>query len=282
METASIPIRLSLALIPVSSISVLAAESSRPHETTGAIETYTHASEPAWAGGCPGTGDCCESHVGLGCDDFSCCDAVCFVDDYCCIVSWDDDCATLAHSFCAALCAEGCGGTGDCCSAHLGRGCNDAFCCDLICTALPSCCNLLWTAACAELANVACAVCAPPFVCPQPGDCCTSRFFTGGCEREACCRTVCEFDEFCCDGEWDDICAQNARSSCQNVCDCPLFGNFGEDPSIDLRDAAAFQNCYSGADSAPVPAECACADYDGDGDADQVDLIYFIAKIAAP
>ena len=93
---------------------------------------------------------------------------------------------------------------------------------------------------------------------------------------------MCAIDAFCCTGEWDDVCARNARANCLNVCDCAVFGNFDAEPSIDLRDAAQFFNCFSGETSVPVPTACACADYDGDGDAGLGDFAVFEAAFDLP
>jgi hypothetical protein len=225
---------------------------------------------------CPGSGSCCVGHGGPGCDDIICCDNVCFADFFCCFV-WDSDCANLAETLCGSHCAGSCPSTGDCCTPHSGGGCGNELCCDLVCLHTPACCESGWTAACADLANQICDECKkePTFVCPQPGECCVESFFTKGCEREGCCETVCRIDDYCCNTEWDSVCANLAHNHCLNVCDCEEFGNFDEVEANDLRDAAAFQNCFSGSGSAPVPGACACADFDGDGDADLLDFAVF-------
>jgi len=175
-----------------------------------------------------------------------------------------------------------CPGTGGCCTSHSTPGCDDLLCCDVVCNRMPFCCEGLWSTACANIAVQVCGVCEPPFVCPQPGACCVGRMFSAGCERSGCCHTVCTFDSYCCTGEWDDICARKARENCLNVCACPSFGNFDADPAIDLRDAAAFLNCFSGDGSSPVPSSCACADYDGDGDADLQDFRVLTDLLQSP
>ena len=43
--------------------------------------------------------------------------------------------------------------TGDCFAAHAGAGCEDAFCCDIVCDAMtgdPTCCSNVWDNACAQ------------------------------------------------------------------------------------------------------------------------------------
>lgn len=231
---------------------------------------------------CPGSGSCCVGHGGPGCDNATCCENVCSAYFPCCLL-WDADCANLADILCGAVCAGSCPSTGDCCTAHSGGGCGNELCCDLVCLNMPACCETGWSAACAEFANQICDECEqePTFVCPQPGECCVESFFTMGCEREGCCETVCRIDDYCCNTEWDSVCTRYAIENCLNVCDCAEFGNFDDMESSDLRDAAAFSNCFSGIGSAPVPSECACADYDGDGDADLDDFKVF-AKMFEP
>lgn len=218
---------------------------------------------------CPGIGSCCVGHGNPGCNNSNCCNIVCDFDYFCCI-GWDMECASLAESMCLSMCAGSCPGEGDCCEAHSGGGCRGLICCDLVCLNMPACCETGWTAACVALASQICDGCdsTPKYNCPQPGDCCTGRSFSAGCERAACCQTVCALDPICCTTEWDDTCAHEADQHCHHVCDCESFGDFDANQVIDLRDAAAFQSCFSGDGSAPIPAICACADFDGDGDAD--------------
>jgi hypothetical protein len=104
------------------------------------------------------------------------------------------------------------------------------------------------------------------------GECCAFNF-TPGCDRKACCELVCiELgDEYCCRGKWDDLCAAKARNNCPNICVCNLFGDLNDDRAIDLKDIAAFQNCFASGGTA-VGDECACADHDADDDADLLDF----------
>jgi len=50
--------------------------------------------------GCPGIGACGEVHATGGCDDATCCSAVCGFDSSCCDVSWSADCVTAAVELC--------------------------------------------------------------------------------------------------------------------------------------------------------------------------------------
>lgn len=97
--------------------------------------------------------DCCESHMGVGCDDDTCETAICDADPYCCDTAWDQLCAAEAQGFCAT-CG---GGMGDCCEANGSQGCNDAACVYEICSngGMPvdqTCCTDEWTQACADAA----------------------------------------------------------------------------------------------------------------------------------
>jgi hypothetical protein len=59
--------------------------------------------------------------------------------------------------------------------------------------------------------------------CGEGGDCCAPNFGSVGCKDAECCETICTADPFCCETEWDDICADQALTGCA-VClvDCPL------------------------------------------------------------
>lgn len=60
--------------------------------------------------------------------------------------------------------------------------------------------------------------CPEPDVCgPGAGDCCAPHG-TPGCEDVACCQQVCAADPFCCENQWDGICASEAMQLCPGVC----------------------------------------------------------------
>ncbi len=52
-------------------------------------------------------GSCFSAHPSPGCDDVTCCDAVCAIDPTCCSLIWDADCGTLAADTCAQTAASG-------------------------------------------------------------------------------------------------------------------------------------------------------------------------------
>ena len=50
---------------------------------------------------------------------------------------------------------------------------------------------------------------------PGTGDCCVANG-TPFCEDSACCTQICAADAFCCDNQWDQICANAAVAGCTN------------------------------------------------------------------
>jgi hypothetical protein len=105
--------------------------------------------------------------------------------------------------------------TGDCFSDNGTPGCDDAACCDQVCTQDPYCCDIEWDDICAGEADClcgdGCAACGP-----GNGDC-SSANGTPGCDEEACCQAVCALDPYCCLFEWDDTCADEAVDTAE----CP-------------------------------------------------------------
>lgn len=177
---------------------------------------------------CPGLGDCCDPNGTPGCNDSSCCNLVCNLYPLCCSIGWDQGCADFAGTLCdAEACPAACPGAGDCCQAHDTPSCDDAFCCDLVCTQDAFCCDGVWTQGCADLADILCPdLCLPADPCPGQGDCCLAND-TIGCGDQACCETICAEDPFCCTGRWDSICANLADNLCVPLCSgfCPSSGN---------------------------------------------------------
>lgn len=102
---------------------------------------------------CPPSAHDCYTVGGPGCSDLDCCEAVCAVDASCCDIGWDAACVDEAHTLC-----DGCGDplAGSCFCAHPNTGCDDAACCDLVCTVDPFCCEVQWDGDCAGLANSFC------------------------------------------------------------------------------------------------------------------------------
>ena len=172
---------------------------------------------PVAAGCGPGTGGCCFANGTPGCEDPACCSLVCEADPFCCDTDWDGTCAAMAQANCACP-KDVCGpGSGTCCSANGSPGCEEPACCQTICAVDAYCCDTDWDNLCAEtaLGTPEC-TCAKGSCGPGHGSCCIANG-TPGCEDVACCQTVCASDPFCCDTDWDGLCADLA----QGQCDCP-------------------------------------------------------------
>jgi hypothetical protein len=101
----------------------------------------------------PGSGDCCSDNGTPGCDDVTCCEAVCAVDPFCCETSWDGICADEAADMCS-----GCSSS-DCCEANGTPGCDNQSCQDTVCAVDPFCCNIAWDSICAGEASDLCDIC---------------------------------------------------------------------------------------------------------------------------
>jgi hypothetical protein len=163
----------------------------------------------------PGAGNCCLANGTPGCADVTCCKTICVTDPFCCDLEWDGLCAVQAQQDCD--CSGGvCGpGNGNCCVANGTPGCADETCCNIVCGADPYCCDVEWDGQCTEQALGLCD-CSAGVCGPDNGNCCFANG-TPGCEDAACCNTVCGADPFCCDVEWDGLCAEQAAG----LCDCP-------------------------------------------------------------
>ena len=166
-------------------------------------------------GACPGDGDCCVENGTPGCDDVDCCEKVCALDPFCCEVAWDGMCARKANDECSVCDGGACPGDGDCCEANGTPGCDDATCCETVCSIDAFCCENEWDSICKDQAKELCDVCNDG-PCPGDGDCCDNNG-TPGCDDAVCCETVCAADPFCCDNAWDNLCKEQAKDLC-DVC----------------------------------------------------------------
>ncbi len=107
-------------------------------------------------------------------------------------------------------CGEGpCGdpNAGSCFTANGTPGCDDAAVCEPICAADPYCCDTAWDGVCCDATGQ----------CGDggggSGDCCISNG-SPGCEESECQALICGADAYCCDTEWDQICADAALANC--------------------------------------------------------------------
>jgi len=161
----------------------------------------------------PGCGDldaggCCEANNTTACDDAACCTTVCAQDPFCCDIQWDDQCAQQAVNVCQACIQCGSDSAGDCCEANDTPYCDDRQCCETVCAIDKFCCDIEWDGACADIAGEECDAC---LACgdPNAGDCCAPNG-TPACNDARCCASVCAVDPFCCEVQWDVLCAIQA------------------------------------------------------------------------
>ena len=108
-----------------------------------------------------------------------------------------------------------CGGPAveSCYLIHESPGCDNQACCETVCTSRPICCTAGWDVVCKEMAVSSCGNCGQP----SAGVCCEANG-SPGCTDLMCCRDVCAIDSFCCNIEWDAMCATEAAGTCAS---CP-------------------------------------------------------------
>ena len=157
---------------------------------------------------------CLVEHNAPGCSNAQCCDSVCYLDGFCCAVSWDYTCTQLARSQCAlsgdpaidTVCSTA---SGSCFVKHELPGCSDDACCARVCAADPLCCTIGWDNNCVETAELVCNGCGDI----EAGSCFWPHGGTG-CFDSECCDRVCSIDPLCCTVEWDLFCVLNAGTIC--------------------------------------------------------------------
>lgn len=181
--------------------------------------------------GLPGCGDpcagsCLRPHLTPNCNDPACCEAVCRFNPYCCEVRWDSSCVLEARITCSGGCGQP--SSGNCFNEHANPGCDNAECCDRVCSqkAFEFCCINGWDADCAAEARNACADLMPE--CGDVGaDGCNIPHEKPACGDSACCTAVCVIDSFCCTAEWDATCVERIydtpgcglyQYSCGDIC----------------------------------------------------------------
>lgn len=121
---------------------------------------------------------------------------------------------------------ETCGeGAGACDTPNGSPGCDDEACCNVVCNDDGFCCDVEWDSSCVNLAygqpDVLDGLCeAPTCGAPGAGDCFEANgsvFCENLCAGDpctGCCELVCGLDEYCCDTDWDGICAGEAMDLC--------------------------------------------------------------------
>ncbi len=149
------------------------------------------------AGGAGGTfpiNTCCEAHASAGCNVPFVEECTCNLDSYCCDTQWDDRCVQVADRACLAACGASTGGAG----GLTGSGGS--------------------------------AVGAGGTGTSDPGNCCTAHP-SPGCQNTGIQQCVCggsTQDTFCCNSEWDEICAFEAENKCGAMCSSTQPGSGGD------------------------------------------------------
>ncbi|MCA9283868.1 MAG: hypothetical protein KDA22_01540, partial [Phycisphaerales bacterium] len=152
----------------------------------------------------------------------------------------------VPSSACVAQCAAG---AGPCDKPHSGPGCGEVACCETVCAFDPVCCDSEWDEVCVEEAAELCA----GIPCPMEGNCFEAHE-GAGCEIEDCCFFTCEFDSFCCNANWDWICAEEAGRLCgARACTIPVPPN--AIPEEELCGEHLNDGC-SLSSTASVPIDC--------------------------
>ncbi len=148
-------IRCSIALLACCVIALFP-ESLPAEDVAGEGDGRAVKEEPTVAGFCPGSGDCCVPNGTPGCNNFACCEDVCFIDPFCCNTEWDATCVDFAAQL--GCCGGGgaCPGTGDCCVANGTPGCDNTSCCKTVCAIDNFCCDNNWDLTCANRADTEC------------------------------------------------------------------------------------------------------------------------------
>lgn len=222
---------------------------------------------------CPGSGDCCAPHDGVGCNDATCKDCVCNGDTFdpsfkgdasCCTEGqgWDADCVSEANVECVASCT--CQPKGVCCDAHENTiGCDDRRCQLCVCTIDTSCCADGWDATCASEAAHECQE-----RCSGCGSDCCIAHDQAGCSDDACKTCVCGVDSFCCDQLWDGSCVDIANGDpCTTTCACSAStpscpGDCANARMVMINDLI---RCVNIALDSTDLSTCSACDVDGNG-----------------
>ncbi|MCA9286014.1 MAG: hypothetical protein KDA22_12395 [Phycisphaerales bacterium] len=107
--------------------------------------------------GSPFAGDCCTVHANAYCDDLLCCEIVCQMEPFCCLVAWDVQCVATAEMVPECGCLEPfCPPSDHDCFTIGEAGCTDVECCVMVCAVDPFCCDAQWDLLCVAEATDLC------------------------------------------------------------------------------------------------------------------------------
>ncbi len=209
-------------------------------DSGGAVGDTGGAPPPPPPGG--NVGDCCAANNSVGCDDAAVESCVCNVDSYCCDTDWDSICVGLVDSEGCGQCGGGAGGTtgmgsggttgmggggaGDCCAPNGSPGCDDPSVQTCVCAVDAFCCDSEWDQICADLVDgEACGDCGGGATSGGgmgsgggPSPCCVPLGVPGCGADPAVEACVCAGDAFCCDSEWDQLCADAVEGDLCGSC----------------------------------------------------------------
>lgn len=139
-----------------------------------------------------------------------CCNASCSMcapeGSFCIQIACEPDPPTCAHDECEVG------------SAML-DGCSP--CATKVCAADPYCCDNDWDSICVGEAETMCSVCetTPPEPSCEHDGCGTGDALDPTCSD--CAAKVCAADSFCCDSQWDGLCATQAQQVCSECASQP-------------------------------------------------------------
>ncbi len=195
-------------------------------------------------GGSAGSGDCCFSHGGVGCEDPNIAACVCSFDSFCCNRRWDTRCSEEAREDCGASCEAGGGGFGgfgagggiggapstggtsasgggisfgSCCEVHDSPYCEDPEVSLCVCESDPFCCANSWDSLCVGGA-VTCGLECEMGTGGQEGSCCTTHD-SPGCMDPSVTACTCSLVGECCEDAWGQQCVTVAELACAAACD---------------------------------------------------------------
>lgn len=119
-----------------------------------------------------------------------------------------------------------------------GNPCNGVEFCDLVDGCKPGA-----AVTCDDGSSCTIDACDPAIGCVykpwKPTNCCGGKE-APGCQSATCEACVCEMDPFCCNTQWDDICAGEASVLCSASCDCAGECSDGDACTVD-------DSCFDGA-----------------------------------
>ena len=212
--------------------------------------------------GNPNAGSCYAARETPFCESADCCATVCAADPFCCETRWDQFCVNRAITDCPS-CENP--SNGDCLIAHPTPNCNTPECCSTVCAVDPFCCTTAWDSDCVSGATN---LCVESCGGSLANDCCTPHDATH-CSDAACCAAVCGIDPFCCETEWDELCATRAVSTCA-VCAPKCRADLNGDGNVGAADLATLLSAWGTAD--PL------ADLNGDGVVGAPDLAELLSS----